>query len=54
MKNFYPAGDEQIMVYEVTGRTVPPGGIPIEVGCVISNIRHHAEYLSARQGKTSL
>ncbi|MBP1040845.1 4Fe-4S dicluster domain-containing protein [Vagococcus sp. BWB3-3] len=38
MGNFYPAGDEQIMVFEVTGRTVPPGGIPLQVGCVVSNI----------------
>lgn len=37
MKNFYPAGDEQIMVCEVTGRTVPPAGIPLDVGAVVSN-----------------
>lgn len=37
IKNFYPAGDEQIMVCDVTGRTVPPSGIPLDVGCVISN-----------------
>lgn len=37
LKNFYPAGDEQIMVLEVTGRTVPPGGIPLDVGAVVSN-----------------
>ncbi|GAB2025382.1 4Fe-4S dicluster domain-containing protein [Lactovum odontotermitis] len=38
MENFYPAGDEQVMVYEVTGRVVPPGGIPLMVGCVVSNV----------------
>ena len=38
LKNFYPAGDEQIMVLEVTGRTVPPTGIPLDVGCVVSNV----------------
>jgi Na+-translocating ferredoxin:NAD+ oxidoreductase RnfC subunit len=48
MDNFYPAGDEQTMVFEVTGRTVPPGGIPLAVGCVVSNISttlniYHAE-----------
>ena len=37
LKNFYPAGDEQILTFEVTGRTVPPGGLPIDVGCVVSN-----------------
>lgn len=34
---FYPAGDEQVLVYEITGRTIPPGGIPLNVGAVVSN-----------------
>lgn len=34
----YPAGDEQVLVYEVTGRTVPPGRIPLDVGVVVSNV----------------
>lgn len=38
MESFFPAGDEQTIVYEVTGRVVPPAGIPIQVGCVVSNI----------------
>ena len=38
MDSFYPAGDEQIMVYEITGRTVPEGGIPIDVGAVVTNV----------------
>ena len=38
MESFYPAGDEQTIVYEVTGRVVPPAGIPIAVGCVVDNI----------------
>ena len=38
LQNFYPAGDEQMTVYEVTGRAVPPGGIPLHVGCVVSNV----------------
>ena len=37
MQNFYPAGDEQIMCCDVTGRTVPPSGIPLDIGCVVSN-----------------
>lgn len=37
LESFYPAGDEQTIVYEVTGRVVPPGGIPIAVGAVVSN-----------------
>ncbi len=36
--NFYPAGDEQVLVYDVLGRIVPEGGIPLNVGCVVQNI----------------
>lgn len=38
MESFYPAGDEQIIVYEVTGRVVPPAGIPLDVGAVVDNV----------------
>lgn len=37
-ENFYPAGDEQVLIYEVTGRTVPSGGLPSQVGVVVSNV----------------
>jgi Na+-translocating ferredoxin:NAD+ oxidoreductase RnfC subunit len=33
----YPAGDEVILVYEVTKRIVPPASIPLSVGCVVAN-----------------
>lgn len=36
--DFYPAGDEQILVYDVTGRIVPESGIPLNVGCVVLNV----------------
>ncbi len=38
LDGIYPAGDEQILVYEITGRTVEAGGIPLSVGTVVSNI----------------
>ncbi|MCM1991223.1 4Fe-4S dicluster domain-containing protein [Oceanirhabdus seepicola] len=38
LDNFYPAGDEQILVYEITGKTIPPAGIPLHVGAVVSNV----------------
>ncbi len=38
MGNYYPAGDEFILVYEATGRTIQPGGLPLHVGCVVSNV----------------
>lgn len=37
LEDIYPAGDEQILVYELTGRVVPEAGIPIHVGCVVIN-----------------
>ncbi len=37
LDNYYPAGDEQQIIYEVTGRVVPVGEIPIKVGCVVVN-----------------
>lgn len=38
LDNFYPAGDEQILVHEITGKTIPPAGIPLNVGAVVSNV----------------
>lgn len=38
LQSFYPAGDEQVIVYEVTGKTVPCGGIPLDVSVVVSNV----------------
>ncbi len=34
----YPSGDEFILVYEVTGRVIPPGKIPLAVGAVVMNV----------------
>lgn len=34
----YPAGDEVITIYETTGRVVPAGKIPIEVGVTVFNV----------------
>jgi len=36
--DFYPAGDEQVLVYEVTGRMVPENGLPPDVGCIVDNV----------------
>ncbi len=38
MGSYYPAGDEHILVYEVTGLLVPEGGIPMDVGVVVDNV----------------
>jgi Na+-translocating ferredoxin:NAD+ oxidoreductase RnfC subunit len=36
--DYYPAGDEQLLVYDVMKRIVPEGGIPLQVGAVVSNV----------------
>jgi Na+-translocating ferredoxin:NAD+ oxidoreductase RnfC subunit len=38
LADFYPAGDEQVLVYEVMRRVVPEGGLPLQVGAVVCNV----------------
>ena len=38
LEDFYPAGDEFILVNEVLGKIVPEGGIPLNVRAVVSNV----------------
>jgi len=38
LSDYYPAGDEYELVYEATGRLIPPKGIPLNVGCVVNNV----------------
>lgn len=51
LPNFYPAGDEQILTLEVTGSTVPPAGLPREVGVVVSNVATICAVYDAAQGE---
>jgi len=52
LKNFYPAGDEHVLVYEVTGRVVPMGGIPLHAGVVVNNVYTLAMVYDAVHGDT--
>ena len=36
--DFYPSGDEYVLVYEATKRLIPPQGIPLDIGIVVSNV----------------
>lgn len=38
LPDVYPMGDEAVLVYEVTGRRIPGGAIPLDVGVVVSNV----------------
>jgi Na+-translocating ferredoxin:NAD+ oxidoreductase RnfC subunit len=48
---FYPAGDEQTLIYELTGETVPPGGIPLALGIVVVNVTTAMNIAAATQGQ---
>ena len=37
-KTKYPQGAEKMLIKRVTGRKVPSGGLPADVGCIVSNI----------------
>lgn len=51
LPDMYPAGDEQVLVYETTGRIVPEGGIPINVGCVVCNVETALNIYKASKGQ---
>ena len=34
----YPQGAEKQLIYALTGRKVPTGGLPMDVGCVVQNV----------------
>jgi len=48
--DFYPAGDEYSLVYDATGRLIPPGGIPIQVGAVVNNVESLLNVHRAAEG----
>lgn len=50
LENFYPAGDEQVLVYEVTKKIVPEGGIPLNVGVIVINVETLLNVYNATKG----
>jgi Na+-translocating ferredoxin:NAD+ oxidoreductase RnfC subunit len=49
--DYYPAGDEYDLVYNVTGKLIPPGGIPINVGVVVNNVETFVNIAAATDDK---
>ena len=49
--DYYPAGDEYDLVCSVTGRLIPPAGIPIQVGVVVQNVETLINIAAAAEGK---
>jgi len=48
--NYYPAGDEVSLVYEVTGKIVPEGGFPPDVNVLVQNVVTLAKISEAVSG----
>lgn len=38
LKSVYPQGAEKILIRSCTGRKVPPGKLPADVGCIVMNV----------------
>ncbi len=49
--DFYPSGDEYELVHSITGRLVPPGGIPLDVGVVVNNVETLYQVCRAARGE---
>src|SRR5699024_2787856 len=48
----YPQGSEKQLIENCTGLQVPPGGLPADVGCIVSNVSTYvAIYKAVRLGK---
>jgi Na+-translocating ferredoxin:NAD+ oxidoreductase RnfC subunit len=50
--DYYPAGDEYDLVFETTGRLIPPGGIPLNVGAVVCNVETFVNLAAATAGQS--
>lgn len=50
LENFYPAGDEQVTVYEVLKKIVPEGGIPLSVDVIVINVETLLNIYNASKG----
>ena len=52
LKTRYPQGAEKQLIPRVTGREVPPGGLPADVGCTVFNVATaSAIYDAVTEGK---
>ncbi len=38
LPSIYPQGGEKVLIYNTTGRIVPAGKLPIDVGCIVVNV----------------
>ena len=38
LPSLYPQGGEKVLVYHTTGKVIPMGKLPLEVGCIVANV----------------
>lgn len=50
MDDVYPAGDEVELVYKATGKRIPAGGLPKEIGVMVNNIESFINLYQASKG----
>lgn len=51
LPNAYPAGDEMVLIRQVTDRIVPPGGLPFMTGVTVSNVATLKQVADALEGR---
>jgi Na+-translocating ferredoxin:NAD+ oxidoreductase RnfC subunit len=51
MQDVYPAGDEFMVIKMILGDSVPPGGIPINIEVVVSNVQSLINVAGAIEGR---
>jgi electron transport complex protein RnfC len=39
LKTIYPQGAEKNLIYSITGKKVPSGGLPMDVNCIVQNVQ---------------
>ncbi len=51
MRDVYPAGDEIELIYEATGKRVPSGGLPKDIGVLVQNSESYINIFRAATDK---
>jgi Na+-translocating ferredoxin:NAD+ oxidoreductase RnfC subunit len=51
LANTYPAGDEMVLVRQITDRITPPGGLPFMTGATVSNVATLKQIADALDGR---
>lgn len=51
LEDYYPVGDEFILIQEITGKVIPEGRIPPDIGCLVNNVETLRNVYMAEEGK---